>query len=137
MDCSYHKLCDQLDYFYIFDYQEFFKFTGIKNSSYQTQSISKFTKTTGDQGVRQYFTRDVDFIWRIDFQNWNNLMAPPEGNNQVSIQVSISPDIHCNSVTSFLWHARGQNFCANFVPFAYKFRPYCWVSPNILVLLSY
>jgi len=20
-------------------------------------------------------------IWRIDFQNWNNLMAPPEYNN--------------------------------------------------------
>ena len=34
-------------------------------------------------------------------------------------------------------HARGQNFCANFVPLAYKIRPYCGISPNIFYLLSY
>jgi len=34
-------------------------------------------------------------------------------------------------------HARGQNFCANFVPLAYNNRSYCEISPNILVLLSY
>ena len=30
-----------------------------------------------------------------------------------------------------------ENFCANFVPLAYKIRPYCGISPNIFYLLSY
>ena len=35
-------------------------------------------------------------------------------------------------------HARTRaNFCANFVPLAYKIRPYCGISPNMLSLLSY
>ena len=30
-----------------------------------------------------------------------------------------------------------KNFCANFVPVAYKNRPYCGISPNIFNPLSY
>ena len=45
--------------------------------------------------------------------------------------MSISPDIQYYLVTPFLWHARGQNFCANFVPLAYKNRPYLGIPSNM------
>jgi len=34
-------------------------------------------------------------------------------------------------------HARGQNFCANFVPLAYKNRPYLGICGNSEDQLSY